>query len=322
MPGGWEVLRLLSEPTRARILALVRREEISVAELQEILGMGQSRISSHLGLLRQANLVVDRREGKHTFYGLNPDLPAEVRRLLEAALAVAGEEESFRGDRRNLSRILKRRKQVAERYFNLVAGRLGRSYCPGRSWQALGHFLLLLSPRITVADLGAGEGMISQLLARNAEKVYCVDRSRRMVEVGTELAAKNGLKNLHYKLGDIEEVPLEEGAVDLALLSQALHHAEKPARAIGEAHRILKPGGRIAILDLAEHQFEKARELYADKWLGFSENDLYGWLREAGFRSVEVTPVAKEDQEPGFVTLLATGLKPGFPGPGLPPREG
>ncbi|MFP4353165.1 MAG: ArsR/SmtB family transcription factor [Puniceicoccaceae bacterium] len=308
---GWEVLRLLSETTRARILALVGREELSVAELQEILGMGQSRISSHLGLLRQGNLVVDRREGKHTFYGLNPALSAPVRRLVDSALAVAAAEPSFAEDQRNLDRILERRKQVAERYFSIVAGRLGRSYCPGRSWQALGHFLLLLSPRIRVADLGAGEGMIAQLLARNAETVHCIDSSRKMVEVGTELARKNGLTNLHYKLGDIEKVPLPDASVDLAILSQALHHAERPVEAIGEAYRILAPGGRIAILDLAEHQFEKARELYADKWLGFSENNLYRYLRDAGFRSVEVTPVAREEEEPGFVTLLATGKKPG-----------
>ena len=153
--------------------------------------------------------------------------------------------------------------------------------------------------------------MISQLLARNAEKVFCIDRSPRMVEVGKELAEKNGLKNLEYKLGDIESVPMEDASVELAILSQALHHAEKPRKAIEEAFRILKPGGRLAVLDLAEHSFEKAHELYADKWLGFSENDLYQYLRDAGFRSVEVTPVSKEEQEPGFVTLLATGLRPG-----------
>jgi len=310
MADGWETLRLLSEPTRARILTLVRSEELTVAELQEILGMGQSRISSHLGLLRQGGLVSDRREGKHSFYGLNPSLDPAVHQLVIAALGVAETENFFSEDRKNLERILARRKQVAENYFNLVAGRLGRSYCPGRSWEAIGHFLLLLTPRIKVADLGAGEGMISQLLARNADTVYCIDSSPKMVEVGEDLAAKNGLKNLLYKLGDIEAVPLEDESVDLAILSQALHHAERPRTAIAEAFRITKPGGRLAILDLAEHQFEKARELYADQWMGFSENDLYQFIRDAGFRSVEVSRVSKEDQEPGFVTLLATGLKP------------
>jgi ArsR family transcriptional regulator len=130
-----------------------------------------------------------------------------------------------------------------------------------------------------------------------------------MVEVGTELAAKNGLANLAYKLGDIERVPLADASVDLAILSQALHHAQHPQRAVEEAHRILKPGGQVLILDLAEHTFEKARELYADVWLGFKESALHGFLKQAGFHHVEVTAVAKEPTEPFFETLLASGLK-------------
>src|SRR5690606_121392 len=144
-----------------------------------------------------------------------------------------------------------------------------RNYCPGRSWEAIGHLALRLTPRITIADLGAGEGLISQLLARRAEKVWCIDNSPRMVEVGTALAARNGLSNLTYKLGDIEAVPLPDRSVDVAILSQALHHAQHPQTAVGEAARILRPGGQIVILDLKEHGFEKARELYADVWLGF-----------------------------------------------------
>jgi ArsR family transcriptional regulator len=130
-----------------------------------------------------------------------------------------------------------------------------------------------------------------------------------MVEVGTELAAKNSLANLAYKLGDIERVPLADASVDLAILSQALHHAQHPQRAVEEAHRILKPGGQVLILDLAEHTFEKARELYADVWLGFKESALHGFLKHAGFHQVEVTTVAKEPTEPFFETLLASGVK-------------
>ncbi len=213
-------------------------------------------------------------------------------------------------DRESLERSMTRRRQVAEQYFNLIAGRLGRNYCPGRSWEAIGHFLLHLVPSIKVADLGAGEGLISQLIARRAEHVTCIDNSPRMVEVGTELAAKNGLANLEYRLGDIEEVPLPDQSVDLAILSQALHHARHPQVAVAEAFRILKPGGTVLVLDLKEHTFEKARDFYADLWLGFKESTLHSFLKTAGFIKVEVTMVAREENEPCFETLLATGKVP------------
>jgi len=212
-------------------------------------------------------------------------------------------------DQANLKRILEKRKQRSEQYFNSVAGRLGKNYCPGRSWEAIGHFLLHLTPKIKVADLGAGEGLISQLLARRAEHVTCVDNSPKMVEFGRELAEKNGFINLEYQLGDIEDVPLKAKSVDLALLSQALHHAQHPDKAVEEAYRILKPAGELIIIDLLEHQFEKARELYADVWLGFSENSLYQYLKAAGFRKIEVNVVAREDEEPHFQTVMASGVK-------------
>jgi ArsR family transcriptional regulator len=131
-----------------------------------------------------------------------------------------------------------------------------------------------------------------------------------MVEVGTRLAKEHGFDNLFYRLGDIQDVPLDDESVDLALLSQALHHAEHPERAISEAYRILRPDGQLIILDLKEHGFEKARELYADHWLGFSENTLYGLLRDAGFENLDVGVVSREEQEPQFVTILAAGVKP------------
>lgn len=309
MPSTWETLKLFADPTRLRVLALLRDEALSVAELQEILAMGQSRISSHLALLRQASLVEDRREGKKTFYSLHPGMEEAQRSMLEAACAVVEREKDFQNDRKNLQRILEKRRRFAEEYFNLIAGRLGKNYCPGRSWEGIGHALLALTPPVVVADLGAGEGLIGQLLARRAREVICIDNAPRMVEVGTELARKNKLANLSYKLGDIEDVPLTDGSVDLAILSQALHHARRPEKALREAFRILRPGGRLVILDLLEHQFEKARELYADIWLGFSENTLYGYLRETGFKDIEVTPLTPEDVPPHFTTLVATATR-------------
>ncbi|MFA5058435.1 MAG: metalloregulator ArsR/SmtB family transcription factor [Opitutaceae bacterium] len=309
MNSSLDTLKLLSDPTRLRLLALLMKEELSVAELQEVLGMAQSRISSQLALLRQAGFVADRREGKKAFYSLRGGLPARQLALLRTADDAVADSPEFAADRENLDRILQKRRRVAEQYFNLIAGRLGKGYCPGRSWEAIGHLALRLVPPIVVADLGAGEGLISQLIAHRAQRVWCIDNSPRMVEVGTELARKNGFANLAYKLGDIENVPLPDRSVDLAILSQALHHASHPQAAVSEAFRILRPGGQLVVLDLKEHAFEKARELYADVWLGFTESALHGFLKKAGFQQVEVTIVSRETAEPYFETLLASGLK-------------
>jgi ubiquinone/menaquinone biosynthesis C-methylase UbiE/DNA-binding transcriptional ArsR family regulator len=306
---SWDILKTLSDPTRLRLLALVMREELSVAELQEILGMGQSRISTQLAQLRQVNLVSDRREGKKAYYSLRTNLPPQMLGLLKATVEAVGEMAVMSEDRENLDRILQKRRRTQEQYFDLIAGRLGKNYCPGRSWEAIGHLALRLTPAIDIADLGAGEGLLSQLLARRARQVWCIDNSPRMVEVGTELAKKNDLANLGYKLGDIEKVPLADRSVDLAILSQALHHAQHPQIAVNEAFRILRPGGQILVLDLNEHTFEKAREIYADVWLGFKESALHGFLKRAGFGKVEVTTVARESVEPRFETLLASGVK-------------
>ena len=311
MSDPWETLRLLADPTRSRMLQLLHRGELAVGELQEILGLPQSRISTHLSLLRKAQLVVDRRDGKKSFYSLARDLPVSVAGIVDAALAASAREPKSAADQRALQRIVEKRRQKAEQHFNLVADRLGRNYCPGRSWEAIGQMLFLLTPKVRIADLGAGDGTLSRLLARQAESVHCVDNSPRMVQVGRALAKKEQLRNLTYVLGNIEKVPLPDRSIDLALLSQALHHAENPRLALAEAFRILKPGGRLLILDLRAHRFEKARELYADRWLGFKENELHDWIEEAGFRQSEVRVVAKEIKEPCFETILATGRKPG-----------
>lgn len=301
-------LRLLADETRLRMLLLLEKEELSVVELQEILGMGQSRISGHLAQLRQAGLVQDRRAGKNIYYALTAD-PAHA--MLASAIAASSKEipEAAR-DAKALRLLMKNRQDKAREYFNQLAGKFGRTYCPGRTWEGLANMLLTFIPEMTIADLGAGEGTLSQLLAKRARKVIAVDSSEKMVEFGSDLAKKHGVKNLEYRLGDIEAPPIRAESVDLALLSQALHHATSPARAIAAAFKILKPGGRIAILDLLQHQFEKARELYADTWLGFTEADLHHFLDDAGFREIEVSAVSRDDQNPQFQTILATALKP------------
>ncbi len=204
---------------------------------------------------------------------------------------------------------LRKRQDKAREYFDELAGKFGRSYVPGRSWRALSHALISLVPRLTIVDLGAGEGTLSQLLAKSARKVIAIDNSSKMVEFGSKLAKKHGFKNLEYRLGDLEDPPVTKDSVGLVLLSQALHHAIKPERAIQAAHRILKRNGRVVVLDLLSHRFEKARELYADRWLGFSEVKLHQLLEHAGFRDIEVSVVSREKQNPQFQTIFATGVK-------------
>ena len=301
-----KLLSALADPTRLRILAALRENELSVAELQEVLGIGQSRISNHLAQLKSVGLLRDRREGQKAYYR-RAEMPREIWSLAEGA---AGELGTQGRDEEALRRVLGQRQEKSKRYFDAVAGRLGKKYCPGRSWEAVGRLLLALAPRQVYADLGAGEGLISQLLAARAKKVIAVDHSPRMVEVGRDLAKRSGLKNLEYRLGDMENPPIRAGAVDVAILSQALHHAVHPPRVLEAAWKILRPGGALLILDLVEHTFEAAREMYADVWLGFSPAELARLMREAKFEGVSVEVVAKEKEGPGFQTLLAVGNRP------------
>jgi ubiquinone/menaquinone biosynthesis C-methylase UbiE len=310
MPSMLNNLRLLADPSRLRILLLVEREELSVAELQEILGMGQSRISTHLAQLKQAGLVEDRRNGKSILYRLKPGARSNgFSQMLGVLQQAAAEIPEAEQDSEALRLALRRRQDKMRSYFDELAGKFGRNYVPGRSWQGLAETLLTLMPPMVIADLGAGEGTFSQLLARRSKKVIAIDNSEKMVEYGRELARKHGVKNLEYRMGDIEEVPIRDAAVDLAFFSQALHHAQHPDRAVAEAWRILKPGGRIVVLDLLRHNYEEARELYADLWLGFTEVEVTRFLRQAGFKNIVTSVVHSEEAAPHFETLLAVGDK-------------
>ena len=303
-----KTLRVVADPNRLRILLLLRGEELSVAELQEILTMGQSTISTHLSQLKQASLVEDRRTGKSNLYKMSPaarggvldELLGEARAELPEAAA----------DQAAMRRVLRKRQDKMRSFFDSVAGRLGKDYVPGKSWKSVAEALLRLMPPMVIADLGAGEGAFALLLAERAKKVIAVDTSAKMIEVGREQALRHGVENVEYRLGDMEELPIDDAAVDLVFFSQSLHHALHPARAVEEAARILVPGGRIVILDLMKHRFEEARELYADEWLGFSETELESMLEKASFKEIQTSVVHKEPETPQFQTLLAVANKP------------
>lgn len=302
-------LRALADPTRLRLLALFEQEELSVHEVQEITGLGQSRISTHLGLLQSAGFLKSRRSGRRVFYRMDQDATWATGPFLALAMNGARQLPECASDQAGLRRVLVRRHDQAQLFFNQVAGRFDRSYGPGRSWQAFGHLLLRILPPLVVADLGSGEGLVSELLARRCKRVIAVDNSERIVAFGAAKARKNNIRNLEFRLGDLQDPPIAPSSVDVVILSQALHHAEDPGRAVQSAHRILKPGGQILVLDLLRHDLDAARELYGDRWPGFSEGELQRWLEGANFRRIEISIVAKEEKAPHFQTILAVGEK-------------
>src|SRR5579862_1022252 len=284
-----KILSEVADPNRLRIFLLLKAEELSVAELQEILFMGQSTISTHLSQLKQAGLVEDRRIGKHSLYRLTAgngnDVLADLLARAEREIPEAAH------DHATARRVVKKRQDKMRAFFDSVAGRLGKDYVPGKSWKALAEALLKLMPPMVIADLGAGDGSFSLLLAQSAKKVIAIDSSAKMIEFAREQAHRHHVKNVDYRLGDMEELPIDDEAVDLVFFSQSLHHALHPQHAIAEAARILRPGGRIAILDLAKHRFEEAREMYADEWLGFSETELESMLQRAGLQHPQTSIV-------------------------------
>lgn len=304
-----KALRLLGDRARIRILRLLASEDLSVAELQEILGMGQSRISMQLSQLKQAGFVEVRRSGQKSIYRLI--VPSGVGTILTEVLEQSKAEiPECSHDDEGLRLVLNRRKDTLRTYFDELAGRFGRSYVPGRSWKALAEMLLRLLPPLVIADLGAGEGTLALMLAQRAERVIAVDSSGKMVEYGADLAMRNGITNLEYRQGDMEELPIADSEVDLVLMHQALHHALHPNQALVEAWRVLRPGGRIVLLDLLKHDVEAARELYADVWLGFSQAELVVWLRQAGFEQIDISLVDRAAEPPYFETLMAIAEKP------------
>jgi ArsR family transcriptional regulator len=302
-------IRMLGDPARLRILRLLAEEELSVVELQEILGMGQSRISMQLSQLKQAGLVDVRKSGQKSLYRLSSPPGAETV-LSEVLQKSVGEIPESGQDDEGLRIALDRRKDHLRGYFDELAGKFGRSYVPGRSWKSLAEVLLRLLPPLVIADVGAGEGTLALMLAQTAKQVIAVDSSPKMAEYGRGLVERNGIQNVEYRIGDMEELPIDSCGVDLVLMHQSLHHALHPGQALSEAFRVLSSGGRIVILDLLKHEVEAARDLYGDVWLGFSQAELHAMLQRCGFVQIETSVVDRAEDAPHFNALMAIAERP------------
>jgi ArsR family transcriptional regulator len=303
--------RLLGDEARLRLMRVLARERFNVSELTAILGLAQSGVSRHLGLLKEAGLVSEAREGGFTYYRIAADVKDGSRQgalwpLLEAQFKDAREDRAIRADEARLQEVLRLRKENFETQAD--AERRGQ-LVPGRSWAAWSRALGHLLPPLVVADLGCGEGYLAIEAARWAKRVVAVDRSEAVLRHARALARRRRVRNVVWRRGEIERVPLGDASVDAALLSQALHHAADPGRALAEATRIVRPGGRVVVLDLRAHEEAWVRERLGDRWLGFEEGTLETLMTTAGLTDVKVSVGARKAGDP-FAVLIASGVKP------------
>ncbi|OFW15783.1 MAG: hypothetical protein A3H29_15065 [Acidobacteria bacterium RIFCSPLOWO2_02_FULL_67_21] len=303
------LFRLLADPTRLRLLRVLSHDRFNVSELTGILGVAQSGVSRHLGLLKEAGLVTEAREGGYVYYQL-ADGPStgsgSLRTLLDEQFAESEADPAVRQDESRLQEVLRHRKENFETHGDI------RQLVPGRSWAAWARALGHLLPALDVADIGCGEGYLTVETARWARSVVGIDRSDEVLERAKALAARRRVSNVQWKKGDLAHLPLHDASVDIALLSQALHHAVEPEDALAEVVRVLRPGGRVLVLDLRRHDQKWVSSRFGDKWLGFTDAELEKLLREAGLRELRVQVGARQARDP-FVVLIASGTKPQIP---------
>ena len=307
LTGTSRLLKALADETRLRILNLLALEELSGTDLMEILNMGQSRISTHLSLLKEVGLVTDRRAGRRSFYSL---LPGPAAGFWEQVLAENRSSPEFAADVEGLEVLRRRRRDETKAYFDRVAASFGDQHLPGRTWEGLARAVLQLAPHGRYCDLGVGDGQLTMMLAEVAGSVTAVDLSTEMLTQLADRARAQGLANVETVEGDIEDLPIPEASHDVAVMSQALHHAASPARALSEARRILVSGGRLIVIDLLAHTEEWVRDKYQHRHLGFTEIALEELLGEAGFERARVLRAARDPEPPHFMTLVATARKP------------
>jgi SAM-dependent methyltransferase len=298
--------RLLGEDARLRLLRVLSRERLNVTELTGVLGLAQSGVSRHLGLLKDAGLVAEERDGGFSYYRLGPSVQP-IESALRAQFDAAAADPDVRADEARLQEVLRLRKEN----FDAHAGpdtRDARQLVPGRSWAAWSRALGLLLPQMKVADLGCGEGYLTMEAARWASRVIAVDRSDAVLTRARALARRRRVSNVIWKKGELERLPMKDASVDVAMLSQALHHAHQPARAIAEAARVVVAGGRVLVLDLRAHEEEWVRAKLGDRRLGFDDDELKRMLVAAGLSDVKVSVGARKAGDP-FTVLLAVGTR-------------
>ena len=295
-------LRAAAEPTRLRLLILCAEAELSVTELTQILGQSQPRVSRHLKLMCEAGLLDRVREGSWVFYRLARNRTGLALAERIAAL-VPAEDAMLALDRERLAEIKRQRAISAATYFGRNATDWHRIRSlhidEGEVERAL---LDLVAPGAVrdLLDIGTGTGRMLEIFSPRVERALGLDQSREMLAVARANLEQAGLRHCTVRLGDMYQLPLPAGSVDLVTIHQVLHFADQPERAIAEAARVLRPGGRVIVVDFAPHELEELRDRHAHRRLGFTDREVAGYARDCG---LAVEPVIHLAGDPLTVSI-------------------
>ncbi len=299
-------LQLFAEPTRVRLLALLEAQELTVAELVTITELAQSSVSTHLGKLRDAGLLRDRRVGVSTLYALNDGNMPEGAKQVWSLVRGEVKDTVLDGDKGRCAGVLEARAR-ANAWPDAVAGQMERYYSPGRTWEATARGLFGLMRLGDVLDAGSGDGTLAQILAPRAKSVTCLDRNHKMAEAAKARLAK--VENATVCLGDVHDLPFDDGAFDHVMLFNILTQSTTPARVVAEAARVLRRGGNLAIVTLAPHDHAEVTANYHDVHSGFSAAQLRRMLQKAGLVTDACEITCREKRAPHFEVITAFAHK-------------
>lgn len=302
LEAGTELCSLLADSSRLRLLLLLEAHELSVAELTEITGLAQSRVSTHLARLRRAGLVQDKRAGASALYSASANGGAanEVWELLRGRL----DDAQTRLDREHAEEVIRARKH-GQTWAESVAGRMELHYSPGRTWEATARALIGLLELGDVLDLASGDGVLAELIAAHARSVTCVDISSTVVAAAQKRLS--AYTNVRVRQGDMHALELPDRSFDHIFAMHALSYTREPQKLLKEALRLLRPGGRLVLATLNAHKYEAAMQAYDHVNLGTTPDKLGKLLTAAGFRLELCRVTSRESKPPYFevVTALA-----------------
>jgi SAM-dependent methyltransferase len=300
-------LKVFADATRVRLLALLAREELTVAELSAITQLAQPRVSTHLAKLKEAGLVRDRRAGVSAYYRFDEDNLDTVQRELWRSLRDGSDDPLLRQDAERVAGVLANR-AADQNWADSVAGDMERHYSPGRTWEALARTALPLLETGDVLDIASGDGVLAELLSPHAKRYICIDTSARVVAAAGERLRR--FPNVEVREGDMHALPFKDASFDLVVLMHALTYSTKPAQAVAEAARVLRRGGRLLLSSLARHEHRAVVEAYGHVNLGFSEKELRKFAEKAGLEIANAETVTRERRPPHFEVLSLTAVKP------------